>query len=202
MLLKYFTRLLSGISSSRKLLCFNAFNSYVLSALGDFCEQKIEISAKELDKWDGKRNRHMAQAGCLVGVMCHYWYDLLEDKFSSNFTIRNVLKIILADIAIFAPISAFIFIGTFALLERQDMEEFQEELGENLLVLFGGEVFSWIPSQLISFYLFRPQFRVLVDNIIVLFYDIYMSYMLNCHTNKDCLLFSKTQNEAKQVKNE
>lgn len=160
--------------SDKYLLYTNVTISISLSALGDGIEQSYEIYTKEQEKYDIKRNMHMAFSGAAVGILCHQWYKVL-DKFIVGKTVDMVIKKLVLDQLVFSPIMIITFFGSLAILEDNPMENFKEEVRDKFITLYRAEWMVWPPAQVINFYFLPTRFRVLYDNTISLGYDIYTS---------------------------
>lgn len=63
---------------TKYLLATNVSISISASGLGDFIEQMLEIASSYQAKWDRIRTSKMAFTGLPVGVICHYFYALLD----------------------------------------------------------------------------------------------------------------------------
>lgn len=163
------------VAFSDKYLVFtNITISISLSSLGDVLEQRYEIYTKDLEKWDKKRTLHMAFSGLTIGLLCHYWYKIL-DKYIIGKSFHMVTKKLLLDQFIFSPIMIITFFGSLALLEKNPMENFKEEVRDKFIRLYRAEWMVWPPAQIINFYFLPTKYRVLYDNVISLGYDVYTS---------------------------
>ena len=58
---------------------------------------------------------------------------------------------------------------------QSELEDFVDELSHKGIVLYLSEWLVWPPAQLINFYFLPTRFRVLYDNCVSLFYDVYAS---------------------------
>lgn len=155
-------------------------NSCIITGIGDVCEQKLEIYGDDLNKFDWERLKNVSIAGTLTGVMCHYWYLYLDAHLpEKKITLRSTIKIIAMDLVLFAPLTVAAFLITYTVLDQMKYEEFVEEVQDNVFNLYMAEVFSWVPAQILTFYYVKQQYRVLVDNLLVLMYDVMISYNLN-----------------------
>lgn len=170
--------------SEKYLLYTNITVSMSMSSLGDFIEQQYEIYTGEEKKYDIRRTMHMGLSGASVGVLCHYWYKIL-DTFIIGKSIDMVIKKLMLDQCIFSPIMIITFFGTVALFEDNPYENFKEEVGDKFITLYRAEWMVWPPAQIINFYFLPTRFRVLYDNIISLGYDIYTSQVKHLKIEKN-----------------
>lgn len=171
--------------SDKYLFYTNVTISISLSSLGDAMEQSYEIYTEDLDKFDGKRTAHMAFSGATVGVLCHNWYKVL-DRVIIGKTVEMVTKKLVLDQLIFSPIMILTVFGSLALLEKNPLENFKEEVEDKFVQLYRAEWVVWPPAQVINFYFLPTRFRVLYDNTISLGYDVYTSQVKHskCNTKK------------------
>ncbi|XP_019878339.2 mpv17-like protein 2 [Aethina tumida] len=179
-----FSNLVRTAFSDKYLLYTNVAISISLSGLGDVLEQNYEILTEELETWDPKRTRMMALSGCGVGVVCHYWYRVL-DRTLPGYTIRTVCKKIVVDQMIGSPLAISTFFLSCAYLEGSSMNQFVEEVKAKAWRLYAAEWMIWPPAQFINFYWLSTKYRVLFDNTISLGYDVYTSKVKNCQHDSD-----------------
>ncbi|KOB70734.1 Mpv17-like protein 2 [Operophtera brumata] len=179
-------RLKKGIHvafSPKYLLYTNITVSITLSSLGDFIEQQYEIYTGYLEKYDIPRTVHMGCSGASIGVLCHYWYKIL-DKFIIGKSLDMVAKKLLLDQLIFSPIMIVTFFGSVALFEDNPYENFKEEVADKFVTLYRAEWMVWPPAQVVNFYFLPTKYRVLYDNTISLGYDIYTSQVKHTGVKK------------------
>ncbi|CAH0761284.1 unnamed protein product [Diatraea saccharalis] len=192
--LKRVRRVVKVAFTDKYLLYTNVTISVSLSALGDSLEQSYELYVKEQKEYDAKRTLNMAFSGSAVGVLCHYWYKIL-DKFIVGKTADMVIKKLLLDQLIFSPIMIMTFFGSLALLEDNPLQNFKEEVRDKFLTLYTAEWMVWPPAQVINFYFLPTRYRVLYDNIISLGYDIYSSQVKH---NKSLKTMTKQSENGKK----
>lgn len=168
-------RQFSRIAFSPKYLLYtNVSLSITLSSLGDTIEQQYEIYTGQLNARDAKRTVHMALSGATVGVMCHYWYRILDHRLPGR-SLSIVAKKLLLDQFVCSPVVLATFFVTLGLLEQSSLAEMKDEIREKAWRLYAAEWVIWPPAQIINFYLLPHRFRVLYDNVISLGYDVYTS---------------------------
>lgn len=120
----------------------------------------------------------MAISGMTVGVFCHHWYKLLDNKLPGR-GIKLVLKKVLIDQTVASPCIIFLFFLTLGVLKRSSPAEVWDEMKDKALRLYTAEWVVWPPAQVINFYILPNRFRVLYDNTISLGYDVYTSAVIN-----------------------
>ncbi|XP_030373340.1 mpv17-like protein 2 [Scaptodrosophila lebanonensis] len=160
--------------SQRYLLYTNLGISIGLAMVGDQMEQGYECWSGHIDKWDRTRTIRMGISGFTVGIVCHYWYQYL-DQFYPKRTLRAVVHKILLDQFICSPFYITVFFITMGVLEDKTWEEMKEEIREKAIILYTAEWTVWPAAQFVNFFLIPPRYRVVYDNIISLGYDVYMS---------------------------
>ncbi|XP_022218890.2 mpv17-like protein 2 [Drosophila obscura] len=160
--------------SNRFLLFTNVGISLTLSCLGDVMEQHLEIYNGEIERFDSLRTSHMATSGVTVGVICHYWYKMLDKRMPGR-SMRVVAKKIVLDQLICSPVYISVFFVTLGLLEKKDKHEVWEEIKEKAWKLYAAEWTVWPAAQFINFYWIPTHYRIFYDNIISLGYDVLTS---------------------------
>lgn len=160
---------------SRKFLVYtNTAITITLSVTGDLIQQKYQIVHKEINDFDARRAAHVAATGSLIGPFCHYWYIVL-DKYLPGRTFRIIMKKLVVDQLICSTVVIGLYLGTLAILEKRTLREMKKEVLGKGLNLYQAEWLVWPPAQIINFYFLPTRFRVLFDNIISFFFDIYFS---------------------------
>lgn len=89
---------------SKRLLLVNTGTCCVLYTVGDVIQQHIEGR----DRLDWARVGHMATLGLCMGPLNHFWY-LHLDRLLPGATGKIVLKKVLADQIVMAPICCSVF---------------------------------------------------------------------------------------------
>ncbi|EDW82141.1 uncharacterized protein Dwil_GK25287 [Drosophila willistoni] len=160
---------------SKKFLLFtNVGISLSLSCVGDVLEQHLEIYCGEIERFDKTRTTHMATSGVTVGVICHYWYQMLDKRMPGR-SMRVVAKKIILDQLICSPVYISVFFVTLGLLENKDRHEVWEEIKDKAWKLYAAEWTVWPLAQFINFYWIPTHYRIFYDNIISLGYDVLTS---------------------------
>lgn len=164
-----------GNAFSNKFLLFtNVGISLTLSSVGDILEQQLELYNGEIEEYCSTRTSHMATSGVTVGIICHYWYQLL-DKHLPGRSMRVVAKKIVLDQIICSPLYISAFFITLGILEDKDAHEVWEEIKEKAWKLYAAEWTVWPVAQFINFYWVPTHYRIFYDNVISLGYDVFTS---------------------------
>lgn len=162
--------------SDKYLLYTNLGISFTLSGVGDVIEQQYELIRGTLKEWDKLRTRKMALSGITVGIMCHYYYALLDKRLPGR-SMSVLVKKVFIDQLVCSPLCISVFLVTIAYLEGQTLKQFLEDLKRKGWRLYCADWVVWPPAQFINFYFLPPKYRVLYDSTISLGYDIYTSYV-------------------------
>lgn len=112
--------------------------------------------------------------GVTVGVVCHYWYQILDKRLPGR-TLGIVMKKVFWDQMICSPIVLSTFFLTLGVLENSTKEDVIKEIKAKAWRLYAAEWVVWPPAQIINFYWLPNRYRVLYDNTISLGYDVYTS---------------------------
>ncbi|XP_055694005.1 mpv17-like protein 2 [Lutzomyia longipalpis] len=164
---------------SLKYLVFtNVAISMTLSATGDMLEQQYQKKFGQHPRWDRQRSLRMGVTGITVGVVCHYWYNFI-DNFLPGRTLRLVLKKVVLDQMIGSPLVISTLFVTLGLLDGQSRSEIVDEMKQKFIRLYTAEWIIWPPAQIINFLWLPSKYRVLYDNTISLGYDVYTSRVAN-----------------------
>lgn len=154
----------------------NATISLGLSGFGDVLQQKYEVLQKRQERWDPARTKNMALTGLPVGVLCHFWYNFLDQRMPGR-TLRRVVQKVVIDQILFSPICISVFFITLGVLEHSKVSRVKKEIVQKGWMLYAAEWMIWPPAQVINFYWLPTRYRVLYDNTISLGYDVYTSYI-------------------------
>ncbi|KAH8292706.1 hypothetical protein KR018_003224 [Drosophila ironensis] len=168
--------------SSRFLLFTNVGISLSLSCLGDILEQHFEIYCGDIERFEATRTAHMATSGVTVGIICHYWYKMLDKRLPGR-TMQVVAKKIVLDQLICSPIYISAFFVTLGLLEQKDKHEVWAEIKEKAWKLYAAEWTVWPVAQFVNFYWIPTHYRIFYDNIISLGYDVLTSKVKHKQTH-------------------
>lgn len=106
------------------------------------------------------------------------WYIYLDKLMGRGRTQKLVLKKVLVDQIVFSPVNLLCYFTTVGLLERRSLryiyEEFKQKGMANIYLVEWG---IWPAAQWVNFYLLPMRYRILFDNVISFFFDIYSPYI-------------------------
>lgn len=162
--------------NKRYLFYTNIVISVISTGAGDLIRQNYEIFNGHIEKWDLQRTVNMSISGIPMGVLGHYYYYFLDEKFPGK-TLKVLTQKLLIDQFICSPVCIALFFVTLAILEGSTFEEMCIEAKQKAWQLYVAEWVVWPPAQLINFYFLPRRYRLLYDSMISLGYDIYRSYV-------------------------
>lgn len=127
---------------ARYLIATNLTISISASGLGDFIEQMFEIASKYQSKWDATRTSKMAFTGLPVGVICHYFYALL-DKYFYHVNLKVIFKKILLCQFVCSPLCIVSFYLTLGHLNNWSYDKIYQYIIEKGSKVFFAEWMVW-----------------------------------------------------------
>ncbi|XP_005092850.1 mpv17-like protein 2 [Aplysia californica] len=168
--------------SRRYLLYTNTGISVSLSVSGDILQQRYQLMKHNSDKssLNVKRTGQMAVCGFLAGPVAHYWYILL-DRWLPGRCARTIVKKVILDQLVCSPIFIGLYLVSIGILDDKKWELLKEEFATKGVWLFLGDCLIWIPAQICNFAILPTRFRVLFDNMVSLFADVFYSYVIFDH---------------------
>lgn len=171
---------------SKHLLATNLVISVSFSAVGDLIEQIVEIFSNEIESWNKIRTLKLASTGFAVGLVCHYWYLYLDQRYPHTNHLSIFKKIVLNQL-IFSPLCIFVFFATLSLVNQSSKSQFLKDIVEKGRNIYIAEWVVWPPASLINFYFIPYKYRVLYDSFASLGFDIYNSYIVHKEFKKSNL---------------
>lgn len=172
----HFFRKFRHVLFGRHLVATNATISTVMGIVGDLVQQHYEVMSGHQVAINSVRTSHMAAAGLTTGMVCHYWYILL-DRWMLGRSVRTVLLKVLYDQVVFSPINLVVYFGTVGLLERSSCAELSRELWFKGGTVYKVEWIVWPPAQFLNFYVLPLRYRVFFDNLISFGFDVYLPFV-------------------------
>lgn len=141
---------------------------------------------------------NIAASGVIIGPLNYYWYFYLDKAFPGR-TVQTIAKKILLDQMIGATLYTFLFIVVVCLLEGKSMGASLDEFRQKFLYIylvsfllnsltsyksvkkFGSfdlkiDWLVWPPAQAINFYLVPSHFRMAFVNLILVGWNIFLSF--------------------------
>lgn len=145
--------------------------------LADGIIQVMEQAGNDKFEYDFKRTGKMIVFASLFGPPSYYWYVGL-DRFIVQGTLRNiVLKKILADQFVFAPIFYVSFFGICGKCEQKSVRQISTEFKEKIVSLYLTDWTVWPAAQAINFFFIPSRFRVVYVSTMYFLWDIFLSYV-------------------------
>jgi len=159
----------------------------ILSFTGDYLCQRIEqyydnkvINSSSKFSWNSTRSLRFGLVGMGLGPQLSIWYKFLATKLfptkaNSNAAI-TAFKRMSVDQIFFSPFAiSYVFTAT-SLLEGKGpsgaLDRIRNQLWSACLVNWS----VWPFTQIINFWLIPPEFRVIIANLVGLWFNTYMSY--------------------------
>jgi len=150
----------------------------VLCATGDAVAQ-LAVERRRLQEFDPVRTgRFFIMGTCVVAPCIRTWYLFMERVVKFQGT-KGVVTKVLMDQALFAPSFLCVFVAAVSTLQGLGLEDIRRNLAANYtdVVLTNWKV--WPATQLINFYFVPFQHRILVVNIVALFWNTYLAAKTN-----------------------
>lgn len=152
-----------------------AANTCILMGTGDFIAQAM-MEGRSATKYDGPRTIRFLGVGLLVaGPGMHWWYSHL-DRFIKGNRKTMTAKKVLWDQLFFLPVYLGAFVGLMGILRREKLPEIREHLEKDYWPMLKTSYAVWPAVQVMNFYLIPNHHRVLVINIVGLFWNTYLSW--------------------------
>ena len=147
----------------------------VVCGSGDWIAQTIIERKKKLDV---QRLLNFMVFGFIIGGVYHPWYKYLDRTFGAKMTFSTSWKKVCADQFILTPPEIIIFLA-WDHYGTQKSYSFRDKLSECLPELLVHNYELWLPAQLINFWLFPEQHRVLFMCLVNVVWFSYLSYRSN-----------------------
>lgn len=172
-------RLFNALYGPKYLFVTNTVSCGLMMAIGDVTVQRIEhhlSGSRSSKKNDWHRTGRLFVVGVLMGPFNHGWYTFL-DKVLPAAKPLVVVKKILMDQIVAAPILAFGFFMGTNLLERIPFDKSWDEFKQKFWIVYKMDCMIWPAAQAINFFYLNPKFRVLYVSFVTIFWDSYLSFI-------------------------
>lgn len=150
----------------------------VLCASGDVIAQVL-VERKKLEDFEISRvGRFFIMGSCVVAPCIRSWYMVLEKivKFQGP---KAALSKMALDQALFAPSFLVVFVTAASTLQGLSLQDIKKNLDDNYVDIVLTNWKIWPATQMLNFYLVPVQHRILVVNIVALFWNSYLASKTN-----------------------
>lgn len=146
-----------------------------LLGAGDFIAQQY-VEKVPLRQHDFVRTARMAAVGTVViGPIFHVWYAQLDKRFARK-SPGNAIRKMTVDQSILAPVFLVLFYGAVGIVERRTIKEIGDKICEEFYPNMVVNYQIWPAVQFCNFYFFPAHLRVLVVNVVSLFWNTYLAW--------------------------
>uniref|UniRef100_A0A1B6DMK9 Mitochondrial inner membrane protein Mpv17 n=1 Tax=Clastoptera arizonana TaxID=38151 RepID=A0A1B6DMK9_9HEMI len=154
-----------------------------LVGTGDIIAQTI-IEKKMVKNIDWSRTIPYAGVGLVIGPTVGSWYKLL-DKFLGSGGLKIVLKKLVCDQLLFAPVFCAFAVYTFSSIRGQPFKEIKENLQHKYIDILLTNYKIWPLVQIVNFYFVPLIYRVLVVQAVAVIWNTYLSWKINSKISSD-----------------
>ncbi|XP_013776068.1 protein Mpv17-like isoform X1 [Limulus polyphemus] len=150
----------------------------ILMACGDFICQTV-VEQKTLKNIETRRLVRFAFLGtCFVGPTLRSWYLVLEKVCGVSGKTVGLQKMLL-DQGLFVPVFLANFLTVNGLLQNHSWIQIKEKLKRDYFEVLKANYMLWPAAQLFNFYIVPFQHRVMVVNLVALFWNTYLAWKAN-----------------------
>lgn len=145
--------------------------------VGDVVAQRI-VEQKDWKQHDVWRTVRLTSAGLfIIGPIFHVWYELVLDKRFTQKTMKVVVKKVVLDQGLFAPVFLVLFYCTLGLLELSPVDKTVARLKAEFLPNMAVNYSIWPAIQVVNFYyIHQPKYNILFVNIASIFWNTFLSW--------------------------
>ncbi|RNA35084.1 mpv17 2 [Brachionus plicatilis] len=172
------------------LLLSNTASTMCLLGIGDSLSQHIEIrltnkwnhnltqdSHSVVQNYDLIRTIKVASVGSLTGPFLHNWYLFLDKKYPFK-NPKSIIKKMLLDQLLAAPLLNILFITAIHTLDGKHLKQIYETFKEKLLTIYAYDCMIWPLCQFINFYFIPNVYRLLYINFISVLWNALLSFLM------------------------
>lgn len=155
-----------------------AVQTGILMATGDIVAQTVidKRTVRDLDL--GRVARFGAIGTCIVGPTLFKWYGIMERHIGATGA-QAVLTKVAADQLLFAPSFIVVLLSTIGFSQGLNAKQVQDQLVATYPDVLINNYKLWPAVQLLNFYLTPFQYRVVVVQIVAIFWNTYLSWKTN-----------------------
>jgi len=173
--LKKLKNVMRTLYTSKYAVVTNTVTAGVFTFTYDRITQHLENRGKDKEV-DWVRLKSMTTVGSGMGIICHYWYKLLDTRFPGGG--RNIVKKIACDL-MFSPFYYTLFTGTLCLMKGWELDETFREIVAKIPILFLFDCVFWSTFQGLNFWLLPAHYRIIGVKINDFILGVLQSHILN-----------------------
>lgn len=150
---------------------------------GDAIQQNIEVYRGKEEAYDFQRARNMLIIGASFGLCGHKWYEFLDRRFPGR-AVPMIARKLLCEFALCLPLAFALFVG-MGMLNHKPFAQSVREFKNNIYLFCIADWGCFVPAQAVNFYFLPPRYRFLYVSVITMVYDIFLSFILHRHVDKE-----------------
>ncbi|KXN73892.1 hypothetical protein CONCODRAFT_77145 [Conidiobolus coronatus NRRL 28638] len=180
--MSFFYKGFKSFSAKRPILVLSVTNGF-LGLVADVSAQSISPSDKE--GFDKERIARFIGYQTLFAPVSYYWYSFLNNKFPlpaatrSLTFVKPVLKRVLVDQTIFAPLAIANFFVIMGKLEGKTFTDIKEKFNRQYFTALFSNYTLWPASQFINFSLIPLYYQVPFASCVGIAWNTYLSWLNN-----------------------
>jgi len=153
-----------------------SINTAVLMTSGDVIAQLVLEKRHPTREYDVVRSLRFFGVGLLLaGPTMHVWYSTL-DRLLKGRCMSTSLRKMCADQGLFLPIYLVVFVGVMGALRGDRMSDVWTKLKRDMAPMMKVSYSVWPAVQLANFRFVPSRHRVLVINVVSLFWNAYIGW--------------------------
>lgn len=153
-----------------------SINTAVLMTSGDVIAQLVLEKRHRTRDFDAVRTLRFFGVGLLLaGPTMHVWYSAL-DRVVKGRGVAMALRKMCADQGLFMPVYLVVFVGVMGALRGDRPADIGSKLKRDMAPMMKVSYSVWPAVQLANFRFVPPRHRVLVINVVCLFWNTYIGW--------------------------
>ena len=149
-----------------------------LSGIGDVVAQQA-VERRGFKNHDLRRTANFTAIGLVMVAPCmRAWYITLDRLVKGTGTTVAIKKMLL-DQSLWAPTIIASIFAAVDLLEGKTMEQFKQKFDESYFTALKTNWCVWPFVQIFNFYFVPLQHRVIIVNVVAIFWNTYLAWITN-----------------------